>query len=292
MKKGLVSIICPVYNGEKFLEKTINSYLNQSYKNIEILIVDDFSTDKSKAILKDISSLDKRVKLFFNSQNIGAIKSVNLLLSKVFGEYVCFSAQDDIMYLNKIEIQAGILNENLNYSICTHDYRFYDWNSNNVLKNKPKLSHKKIQSFKDILTNGIPTITAMVRNNNKLKHDLRCPNDDTLLFKELLSDGSLLYNLDKILLLYGRHDNNITSLKNHQNGEIITDIIVSQAILLSKYPKYASIFKKNISNALRNNRRYFNDKSYKKWIIASLNLKFNFKSFLALLAYVFLRKKI
>ena len=60
----LVSVITPIYNSEKYISKTINSVINQSYKNLEIILVDDGSTDKTYEILKKYSKMDKRIKLF------------------------------------------------------------------------------------------------------------------------------------------------------------------------------------------------------------------------------------
>ena len=60
----LVSVITPIYNSEKYISKTINSVINQSYKNLEIILVDDGSTDKTYEILKKYAKMDKRIKLF------------------------------------------------------------------------------------------------------------------------------------------------------------------------------------------------------------------------------------
>ena len=80
MSKGpLVSIIMSVHNGESSLSKSINSITIQTYENMEILIMDDGSTDNSNKILEESANSDKRIKVFQNTENIGLTKSLNLL---------------------------------------------------------------------------------------------------------------------------------------------------------------------------------------------------------------------
>ena len=79
MAKDLVSILISIHNGESTLRKSIYSILNQTYKNIEVLIIDDGSEDQTYKILEEISKTDNRIKLFKNKENIGLTKSLNLL---------------------------------------------------------------------------------------------------------------------------------------------------------------------------------------------------------------------
>ena len=92
----LVSVIIPVYNSAKFLEECINSILEQSYKDIEIIAIDDESTDSSIDILKSYSS---RINVI-SQKNQGIAASLNLGISKIQGNWVKWFSPDDIMYQN------------------------------------------------------------------------------------------------------------------------------------------------------------------------------------------------
>ena len=90
----LISVIVPVYNGEKFIEKCLNSIVNQEYKNLEILLVDDGSKDNSLEICKTFAAKDSRIKIF-SKPNGGAASTRNYALERMTGHYVTFVDADD-----------------------------------------------------------------------------------------------------------------------------------------------------------------------------------------------------
>lgn len=94
MKNPLVSVIVPVYNTEKYIRECLNSLIQQSYSHIEIIAVDDGSTDKSLCLLKELSAKDSRLKVF-SQLNQGVSAARNLALSKATGTYVMFVDADD-----------------------------------------------------------------------------------------------------------------------------------------------------------------------------------------------------
>ncbi len=107
----LVSIITPMFNAEKYIVETINSVLDQSYKNWEMLIVDNYSTDESRALVKSIN--DSRIKLIeldFNSG--GPARPRNIGVENAKGEYVAFLDADDLWLENKLEKQMKFMAEN------------------------------------------------------------------------------------------------------------------------------------------------------------------------------------
>lgn len=100
----LVSIIIPVYNSSAYLEETINSIVQQSYKNLEVIIVDDFSTDNGKEIIKKFAAKDKRIISIFLDKNNGVSNARNVGLDAAKGKYVLFMDSDDnYSNLNAIE---------------------------------------------------------------------------------------------------------------------------------------------------------------------------------------------
>ena len=118
MDEELISVIVPVYNVEKFLRYSLESVINQSYKNLEIIIVNDGSTDESKNICKEYEEKDKRVKLI-NQKNQGLSAARNAGLNIATGKYVGFIDSDDIISLKFYECLYKLLKEtNSDVSEC------------------------------------------------------------------------------------------------------------------------------------------------------------------------------
>ncbi|MBR2246821.1 MAG: glycosyltransferase [Bacilli bacterium] len=99
----LVSVVIPAYNHEKYIEAAIKSVLNQTYKNIELIVEDDSSTDNTAKIIKKIK--DKRLKTVFPKKNKGTVRTINHLLNMCKGDYIAILGSDDVWYPEKIEKQ-------------------------------------------------------------------------------------------------------------------------------------------------------------------------------------------
>jgi len=104
MKKKLISILLPVYNAESYIHDSINSILNQTYTNWELLIADDGSTDKTKEIVD--SYQDPRIKTYHNDTNIGPFPTRNKLLELSKGDLITFQDADDISHSTRLEEQV------------------------------------------------------------------------------------------------------------------------------------------------------------------------------------------
>ncbi|WP_425392925.1 glycosyltransferase family 2 protein [Ekhidna sp.] len=100
---SLVSVCVPIYNGEKYLRESLDSIVNQTYEDLEILIVDDCSTDNSISIVKEYQKSDSRVKIIQNEINQGLVGNWNRCISEFSGEYMKLHFQDDMMELDTIE---------------------------------------------------------------------------------------------------------------------------------------------------------------------------------------------
>lgn len=154
----LVSIIIPVFNCEKCIEKCINSLINQTYKNIEIILINDGSTDKSLKIIKKFK--DNRIVLI-DQKNLGANAARKSGIDKAKGEYCVFVDADDWIDLNTIEELIKIINEN--------DYEIIKYNC--VLEPSKKL--KNSYNF-----NGLPYVEIEKKHiyelliNSKILHNL------------------------------------------------------------------------------------------------------------------------
>ncbi len=116
--KPLVSVVIPCYNAEKYVEMAIRSIMNQTYTNLEILIIDDCSKDSTYEKLENLAKYDKRIILEKNEQNLKIVKTLNKLVLKANGKYIARMDADDISAPNRIEKQVNFLESNKDYGIC------------------------------------------------------------------------------------------------------------------------------------------------------------------------------
>ncbi|HBZ38344.1 MAG TPA: glycosyl transferase [Balneola sp.] len=110
-QQNLVSVVLPVFNAEKTLRRTLESVLTQTFKNWELIIVDDCSTDSSAEILQDLKS-DSRVKLILLNENSGVSNARNVGLESSSGEFIAFIDSDDIWVPTKLEAQVTLAMDN------------------------------------------------------------------------------------------------------------------------------------------------------------------------------------
>ena len=131
-ENNLVSVVLPVYNSEETIEKSLESILNQTYNNIEILLIDDGSTDNSLEICERYEDNYSNVRLFKNYKNVGLTKSLNILINESKGEYICRQDADDVSLPTRIQTQiTTVISENLD--ACTTRAKVL--NKNRVITN-------------------------------------------------------------------------------------------------------------------------------------------------------------
>ena len=112
-----VSIILPVYNGEKFLGEAIESILKQTYSDFELIIVDDCSTDNSLAIAKEYAQKDTRIRIKSNDKNKKLPEALNIGFSEAKGEYYTWTSDDNVYYPEAIEKMVEFLENNVKYGM-------------------------------------------------------------------------------------------------------------------------------------------------------------------------------
>jgi glycosyltransferase involved in cell wall biosynthesis len=103
INEPLVSVVMATYNGERFIPKQLESILSQTYQHLEVIIVDDGSTDRSYSILEDYAAKDQRIRLYKNEKNLGYVKNFERGLSLAKGDYIAPSDQDDVWLSHKIQ---------------------------------------------------------------------------------------------------------------------------------------------------------------------------------------------
>lgn len=203
---GLVSIVMPSYNSEKYIKDSIQSVLDQTYINWELLIVDDCSSDKTVDIIKSFK--DERIKFFQNDKNSGAAVSRNKALREAKGKWIAFLDSDDMWLPTKLEEQLEFMISN-NYSFSYTDYRVYN---DGVLSNKIITAPKKV-TFRKIKHYCYVATLTVVYNHERVGliqiSNIKKNNDYAMWLKALKKvDG---YRLCNSLSIYNKHPDSISS---------------------------------------------------------------------------------
>lgn len=158
-EQGLLSVIVPAYNGERFLAETLESILKSTYKNLEVLLIDDGSTDRTGEICKEYMSSDKRIKYYFQ-ENQGIVGARNRGLQEAKGEFVTFCDQDDLVVETHYSLAVGtIQKQQCDMYICS-TVKIYD--SDKKITRKCEEFKSKIYENRQILEDLI--LPAVLRD--------------------------------------------------------------------------------------------------------------------------------
>lgn len=152
----LVSICIPTYNNEQYIKATLESILEQTYENIEVVVVDDHSKDHTVEIVKSIE--DERIKLYINDQNLGMVGNWNRCLELATGEFVKLICADDMIHKNAVEREVEVLTKYPNVNLVESDTQLVDINDKKagVFKRYPKsgvVKGKKVAKCSLMLNN-------------------------------------------------------------------------------------------------------------------------------------------
>ena len=204
---GLVSIIMPNYNSEKYLQATIQSVLDQTYQNWELIFVDDCSTDNSFDLARSFN--DERIKVFRNETNSGAAISRNYALRMAQGKWIAFLDSDDLWTPDKLHKQISFMVEK-NYDFT---YTYYRVCNNGVWEDFIRVSPKKVTRRKLYNYCYFSTIT-IIYNSEKLGllqiPDIKKRNDYALWLVALKKCDAYLY--PEVMSYYIRHTGSLSTV--------------------------------------------------------------------------------
>lgn len=207
----LVSIITPSYNCSGFVHETIESILAQTYKNWELLITDDCSSDNSREIISEYCARDPRIKLLKLDKNSGAGVARNNSIKAAKGRYIAFCDSDDRWYPEKLEKQLLFMNE----TGCALSYTSYDvcdesGQVSGYVECLPRLTKCKI-----LRDDGIGCLTAMYDANTIGKHYMPSmrKRQDWCLWIDIICDHGEAKGLQEPLALYRNRANSLSSNK-------------------------------------------------------------------------------
>lgn len=195
---GLVSVITPVYNAERVIGKTLESIFRQTYTNIEIILVDDCSKDKSQEIIAKYLPEHPEIVYFRQPTNQGAGAARNKALELAKGQYVAFLDADDVWHSEKIEKQIKLLKEKQGAFSYTA-IQMVDMN-NEIVKTKRNVREQL--DYKFLLRNTMIATSTVLIDRVKLgdfRMPLRRGGQDYATWLMLLRNGTIAYGINEAL---------------------------------------------------------------------------------------------
>jgi len=222
MTGPLVSILFPCYNVEKYLDESLLSLINQTYQNIEIIAINDCSTDNTRKILERYAKDDIRIKVYNNDINLKLIKTLNKGIELCNGKYIARMDADDISLPERIEKQVRFLEENPDYSVISSMfYAFKRGSSKKSLYQNPS-KYEDLQAgllFNSVICHPASMIRKTLFTELGLKFEEAYIHvEDYALWSKALYLTKLA-NLDEPLLLYRVHENQISTIYDREQAE-------------------------------------------------------------------------
>lgn len=219
MVDGLVSIIMPSWNTGRFIGESIQSVLNQTYKNWELIIVDDCSTDNTDEIVTSFD--DERIRYFRNDKNSGAALTRNKAMREARGEWIAFLDSDDLWMPEKLEKQLSFMKEN-GYTFSFTEYEKIDEESKplNIYVSGPEKVNKHKMYNYDYIGQLTMIYNAKVFGLIQIK-DIKKNNDYAIRLQLFRKKGACCYLLKENLAKYRIRKNSIShdkiskKLKSH-----------------------------------------------------------------------------
>lgn len=241
MSNPKISVVMPVYNREKYLKESIESILNQTFTNFELIIVDDQSTDSSWQIIQEYANKDPRIVAIKNTGKKGCYPARNCGHKLAKGKYIAVMDSDDIALPQRLQTQFDFMEQNPNIDICG------SWLKSFGAEGKVTQTIEKHEEIRDQMFFGcsIPHQTAIYRITNQkifYSEDYTSAQDYELFCRKI--NEFKFANIPEVLLLYRVHEHQIsTAAKNEQcdNGNR-TRVRNLQTIGLNLAPEEQKIY--------------------------------------------------
>jgi len=212
----LVSVLMPCYNVEAYVEESMESILNQTYKNIEVIAIDDCSTDSTKKILHRLSDKDNRIKVVENEKNLKLIDTLNKGIGLCRGEYIARMDADDIALPERIEKEVRFLEENKDHDIVSAQFSTFRTGSSKLYPHKNPVKFEELQAYM-LFKSGICHPASMFRKRIFTELGLSFEKEylhveDYALWSKALYKTKLANIEGTPLLLYRVHETQISTL--------------------------------------------------------------------------------
>jgi teichuronic acid biosynthesis glycosyltransferase TuaG len=197
----------PYFQKRKYVTSSVNSVLNQSYKNFELIIIYDDNNKNDLNLISKIKNKDKRIKLIINKKNLGVGFSRNIAIKKSKGKFIAFIDSDDLWKKNKLKKQLNFMIKNkYNFS-----HTSYDIVNNNILSNKKKIA--KDLTYQELLKSCDIGLSTVIIKKNLIKKNLfpkLKTKEDFVVWLKIAKQIKLLRGFKEILCSWQNTDNSLS----------------------------------------------------------------------------------
>ena len=284
MNTDTIDILLPTYNGEKYLKEQIDSILNQTYKNIRLIISDDCSKDSTPKILEEYRGKDERIELYLQKENIGVVKGIEFLLKKVKSNYYMLADQDDVWLPMKVEKSIETLKKE-NADLVFGDLEVVDQDLKTMYPSfgdfmlLNRKINKYINSYKVNYLYNCVTGCTVLSKKEFIEKILPIPTESKYLIHDhwigliVALNGKLAYMPEKYIK-YRQHGNNQVGTDKISHGfknlEQVRELFINVKLgVFGTYVNNKEKFSKELQEQNEKALNYYNDIKDKK--------NFNFK---------------
>jgi len=252
-----LSVVLPVYNAEKFVAKAIQSVLDQTYKDFELIIINDGSKDSSLEIIQSFK--DPRIRVI-DQENQGLAKTLNIGLGLAKGDYIARMDADDICLKHRFQEQITYLKKHPDIGLLGTAVEIIDENDKHLSYHAPYIGHDKLVQFMNEKGNPFKHPTVMF----KREIALRCGGFNEQIGKyfedyflwNLIAEKAKVENLPKVLLKYRMSSGSImSSLKSKELDQLVLEVIKKKEFTIEDKNEMNHIFEKIKANEIKVQRK-------------------------------------
>jgi len=238
-----VSVLVSCYNHEPYIEACLQSILQQTYKNIELIVMDDGSTDNSFHIIRRLA--DQYGFHAERQNNLGLSRSLNKMLPMATGAYICQFGSDDIMLADKTAIQVAFMESNPDVAVCGGNAFLIDKDGARIYKRECTLPFREI-SFDDLFLRkkniNIPASSGMIRKtilDSMGGWNPSIPLEDIYMWLKITHHGYRMCGLGDVLISYRKHPNN-----TYKNTRYMYESLSKTLLEYREHPEYNHVMEK------------------------------------------------
>lgn len=238
----MISIIIPVFNVEKYISRCLDSILNQTFQDFEIILVNDQATDNSIRIAESYAEKDSRIRILHNEENSGAAWSRMIGYSNANGNYITFCDPDDFLPKDALESLYNGIVQDENIDICIGNYQrvFPDGSKSHIYENHLKYGQDKRGLAKSTLKYETPHYlwnkiykAELFKNQDIITYKHFSKSSDEFLFFQILQNCNKAVTINKVVYYY--YDNNQSASYNKGTIEALKAMIISQQYVENLY---------------------------------------------------------
>jgi glycosyltransferase involved in cell wall biosynthesis len=239
---NLISIIIPVYNVEKYISRCLDSILNQTFQDFEIILVNDISPDNSSEIAENYSKKDTRIRIIDNQENSGAAWSRMVGYSNARGNYITFCDPDDFLPIDALELLHNAIVKDNDADICIGNFQrvYPNGSKSKIVENHLNYGNDKWNVAKSTLKYETPHYlwnkifkAELFKNNEIITHKNFSKSSDEYLFFQVLQNCKKIINVDKVVYYY--YDNQESASYNKNNANALKAMMISQKYVENIY---------------------------------------------------------